>query len=230
MQDLNEKFQRRTTTDLVFDQLYEEIVSLTLLPGMKISEADVARRFGVSRQPVHDAFNRLENQDLLLIRPQKATKVGRFSMQRIAQARFVRLAVELEVIRHACTIWDDARADKLEQNLKLQQKALNKVQAEKFHALDYQFHKLICELSDRSLAFKMIEECKQKVDRLCILSLGKDSELSVVFEDHKQIAEALKSRSIDKASAVARRHFSRLDDTISTIHTAHSEYFEELDE
>jgi len=226
MKDLAEKFQRHTTTDVVFDQLHEDIVSLTLLPGTKISEVEVARRFGVSRQPVHDAFNRLENQDLLLIRPQKATKVRQFSMQRIAEARFVRLAVELEVIRHACTLWDDARADKLEQNLELQQQSLDNAQTEQFHTLDYQFHKLICELSGCLLAYKMIGECKQKVDRLCMLSLGKDDELTTVFEDHQHIAEALRSKSADEASAVVRRHLGRLDDTISYIHETHSEYFE----
>jgi len=224
MQNLAEKFQRRTTTDVVFDQLHEEIVSLTLLPGTKISEADVASRFGVSRQPVHDAFNRLENQDLLLIRPQKATKVRGFSMQSIAQARFVRMAVELEVIRRACLIWDDARADKLEQNLELQQHSLKDIDA--FHAHDYQFHRLICELSDCQLAYKTIEECKKKVDRLCILSLGKGNELTAVIDDHRRIAEALKSRSVEEASAVARRHFNHLDDTITYIHETHSEYFE----
>ena len=96
MQELAGVFERRTTTDVVFDQLHEEIVSLEVLPGTKLSEADVARRFGVSRQPVRDAFARLENLDLLLIRPQKATEVRGFSMQRIAHARIVRLAVELD--------------------------------------------------------------------------------------------------------------------------------------
>ena len=79
--------ERRTTTDEVFDRLHEEIVTLELLPGTKLSEVEVARRFGVSRQPVRDAFNRLSNLDLLLIRPQKATEVRGFSIERIARAR-----------------------------------------------------------------------------------------------------------------------------------------------
>ncbi len=101
MLELAELHERRTTTDVVFDQLFEEITSLKLLPGTKLSEADVARRFGVSRQPIRDAFNRLCNLELLVIRPQKATKVRGFSMPHIAHARFIRLAVELEVIRRA---------------------------------------------------------------------------------------------------------------------------------
>lgn len=125
MQDLTGLFERRTTSDVVFEHLRNEIVSLEILPGSKLSEADVARRFGVSRQPVRDAFARLENLELLLIRPQKATEVRGFSMERISHARFVRLAVELEVIRQACSVWNDDRGTALEKNLAQQQQAVD---------------------------------------------------------------------------------------------------------
>jgi len=85
--------ERRTAADAVFERLYQEIASLELLPGTKLSEADVARRFEVSRQPVREAFGRLGNLDLLLVRPQRATVVRGFSMERVAHVRFIRLAV-----------------------------------------------------------------------------------------------------------------------------------------
>lgn len=218
--------RRTTTTDVVFDQLYEEIISLTLLPGTKLSEADVARRFGVSRQPVRDAFNRLENLELVLIRPQKATKVRGFSLERIDHARFVRMAVELEVVRRACAIWDNERAAILEQNLDQQRKALAADTPDDFHALDYAFHNLICEHGGCPLTIETIRECKQKVDRLCTLSLGREREASILYEDHCKIAEALKNRSEDEAVAIAREHLGRLDETILEIRRNHAEYFE----
>ncbi len=226
MQQIAEVFERRTTTDVVFDRLHEEIVSLRLRPGSKLSEVEVARRFGVSRQPVRDAFNRLENLDLLLIRPQRATEVRGFSMQRVTHARFVRLAVELEVIRHACSVWDDVRADKLETNLEEQQRAMDTGQAERFHALDYQFHELICELGNCPLAFDTIKHYKQKVDRLCMLSLGQTNELVTLFDDHRQLADMLRQGHVEEAVAITRQHLGRLDETIATIHRTHSEYFE----
>ena len=131
MLELVENLQRRTTTDVVFEQLHEEIASLTILPGAKLSESEIAQRFGVSRQPVRDAFNRLENLDLLLIRPQRATEVRGFSLKRVAHARFIRLAVELEVIRHACSLWDAARADTLDQNLQQQRHVLESGQSKR---------------------------------------------------------------------------------------------------
>ena len=108
---------RRTTVDEIFDHLHDEILSLRLRPGDKISEADIATQFGVSRQPVRDAFSRLASLDLLLIRPQRATEVKRFSMREIVKSRFVRAAVEKEVLRRAAELCDADGAARLNLSL-----------------------------------------------------------------------------------------------------------------
>ncbi len=220
------QIERRTTADLVFDNLFDAIVSLELLPGTKLSEADIAKRFGVSRQPVRDAFNKLETQDLLLIRPQKATQVRGFSMERIAHARFVRLAVELEVVRSACSVWEPVHTEKLAANLAAQKDVVGQGRAEEFHRLDYEFHKLICDMGGHPMAFDTIQECKKKIDRLCVLSLGRQSEAATLFGDHTALAKALAARNETKAADVVRRHLGRIDDTIVQIHAKHMEYFE----
>lgn len=226
MTSYSELMLPRSTADIVFDRLYEEIVNLDLLPGSKISEAEVSRRFEVSRQPVRDAFKRLGNLDLLEIRPQRATVVRRFSIDEIANTRFLRLAVELEVIEFACRNWTDEDSDKLQANLAEQKAILDTGDTKGFHNLDYGFHKLICELSGHAMAFETIDQCKRKVDRLCVLSLACDSGAVAILEDHTAIAAALASRSPEKAREVTRRHLSRLDDTIAEIHEAHANYFQ----
>ena len=226
MQNFVDLVERRTATDVVFERLHEEIVSLNLRPGDKLSEVDVAKCFGVSRQPVRNAFNRLENLDLLLIRPQKATEVRGFSMPRIALARFVRKSVELEVIREACLAWDDGKTKKLSKNLSQQVRSVERNDFEEFHALDYEFHKMICELAGCAMAFETIQSSKQKVDRLCVLSLERKNESETVLEDHKQLAAALQAKDVEAATKVTRQHLARLDETIEEIHQTHSEYFE----
>ncbi len=216
----------RTTTDAVYETLHDQIVSLAILPGTKLSETEVARRFGVSRQPVRNAFTRLGNEDLLLIRPQKATEVRGFSMDRLELARLVRRAVELEVIHGAIETWDAEKDAKLGENLALQENALAKGDLPAFHALDYDFHKLIYVLGGNPLAFEVMLECKQKVDRLCMLGLGKDREANSILEDHYEIAGGLALRDLSRAQTAVRKHLSRLDDTIAFIHERHPEYFE----
>lgn len=219
-------FIRRTTTDAVYEAVHNEIVSLVILPGTKLSETEVARRFGVSRQPVRNAFTKLGNEGLILIRPQKATIVRGFSMERIQLARFVRVAVELETVHRAIQIWDSERDAKLAQNLALQETAINDGDLSAFHALDYDFHKLIYVLGGNPLAFEVMLDCKQKVDRLCLLSLEKSSEANSILDDHREIAAGISSGSVEQAHDSVRKHLSRLDQTIALIHDKHPDYFE----
>jgi DNA-binding GntR family transcriptional regulator len=220
-------FERRTSADIVFDYLRGEIFSNTLEPGTKISEVDMATRFGVSRQPVRDAFSRLANQDLLLIRPQKPTEVRKFSLAKITQARFVRLAVELEVLRRACDVWDDCRAVLLETNLSKQRSVVATEDIAAFHQLDYEFHKLICEQSGNAMMFETIQAYKSKIDRLCMLSLGEPSEAADLLQDHQQMANALLAGDVQAAEHVVRLHLGRLDETIIEIRDNHVEFFED---
>lgn len=216
----------RSTADVVFEKLHEDIVTLAILPGSKISEAEVARRLDVSRQPVRDAFRRLHNLDLIEIRPQRATVVRRFSMAEIENTRFVRLAVELEVIEYACQVWDQTRADALAENLIEQADALAAGDGGLFHDLDYRFHKLICELAGLPKAFETITACKRKVDRMCVLSLSNKKSVANVLADHHALADALKRRDAAVARTLLRRHASRLDTTISDIYESHTEFFQ----
>lgn len=226
MLDTEEKSERRTAADAVFDRLYEDIVSLKLLPGTKLSEAEVARQFGLSRQPVRDAFTRLGSTDLLLIRPQRATEVRGFSIERINHSRFVRLAIELEVVNDACKLWNDQKAQTLQKHLDRQANAIETNQPEQFHALDLSFHELLSTLSEHPKAAQNIRDCKQELDRLCILSLGRANEANTLYNDHSELANAINDRDVNAAVEVTRLHLSRLDSHIETIHSEHREYFE----
>lgn len=217
----------RTTTEAVFDQLCDEIRSLKILPGTRISEAETAKRLGVSRQPVRDAFTRLAQLDLLLIRPQRPTIVRGFSIEDINNARFVRQALELEVVDRASGLWTAEFSGYLQENLTDQEDALNAGDTDKFHALDFEFHKRICECSGFPLAYDVIKTCKQKVDRLCMLSLGKVEQASTVLDDHRRIADALASGCIDTVRAVTKSHLKRLDETVSYLYRTHANYFDE---
>jgi len=217
---------RRTSVDIVFDALYEEIVSLKLLPGDKLSEADVASRFGVSRQPVRDAFSRLENLDLLLIRPQKATEIKRFSFAAIEKSRFVRAAVESEVLRRAADACDEQGAALLDASLSKQQEAVEQNKHDTFGTLDYNFHKTLCAIAGVDFAFDVIASEKAKVDRLCVLSLSKERRMSQLLDDHVAIAQSVKDGDAEGAVEVGLVHLSRLDATIEAIRMKNENYFD----
>lgn len=216
---------RRTSVDDIYDYLYEEIAALRLKPGDKISEADIATQFGVSRQPVRDAFSRLATLDLLLIRPQRATEVKRFSMREIVKSRFVRAAVEKEILRCAAELCRPEDAAILDKALDQQEQAVRARDVEGFNALDYEFHKTLCQIAQADFAFDVIMAEKSKVDRLCTLSLSKGDRMPELVGDHRAIAAAVANHDHEAATKAGMLHLSRLDETIDRISQTNADFF-----
>jgi len=219
--------EQRTSVDDIFDVLEREISSLELRPGDKLSEVDVAARFGVSRQPVRDAFNRLANRGLLIIRPKRATEVRRFSMREVQKSRFVRSSVEERVLRLAAQHCDLIGAARFDMALAEQEKAQDANDLEAFGQLDYDFHKLFCEVARADFAFDVILAEKSKVDRLCRLSLSKGDRMPELIADHREIADAIRNHDAERAVIAGMKHLSRLDETIAHISQRNADYFEQ---
>lgn len=217
---------RQTSADMVFDALYDEIVSLRLLPGMRISETEIAKRFDLSRQPVREAFSHLNRLGLIRVSPQRPTIVRYFSMEEILNARFIRAAIETDVLAKACEARDALMDQPLKDCLSEQKAAMSDNNGERFHELDYEFHRLLCQSARAEFAFEYISSSKAQVDRLCMLALTSKSSMETLYDDHEKILAALFSGDNRAAEDVLRLHLERLDPTIDAVYEKHQDYFE----
>jgi len=219
--------ERRTAADAVFDHLYDQIISLDVMPGTKMSESEVADQFGVSRQPVRDAFTRLGSMQLLHVQPQKATIVQKFSLSGIRTARLVRLGVELEILRLAVENWSPDWNEAFLRNLTQQDTAVQQDDTDRFHALDAEFHDMISQVAGQQEAFEFVLQKKVLVDRICVLSLKQAHEMAVLVKDHQAIFDAMSSGEVVVAQTFFREHLTRIDKTIEKVRESHSEFFED---
>ncbi|MDA8870014.1 GntR family transcriptional regulator [Rhizobiaceae bacterium] len=222
-----EPTERLTTSQEVFRKLRADIIKLRLAPGAKLSEVEVAKAYQVSRQPVREAFMRLGELDLLQIRPQKATRVRKISLQDLRNTRFLRAALEVEVVRVACRIEPREGLELIRSNLDLQARAVAVKDTEEMHELDYQFHRLICQLAGCLPAFKTIAANKAHTDRVCTLELSNPCGMGEVLEGHTAMFDAIEARDEEAAVAATRFHLSHLDDTLAKASESYPDYFEE---
>lgn len=219
-----EPVQRPSVTDAIFEELHRQILALDLPPGTKMSEVDVARIMGVSRQPVRDAFYRLSTLGFLTIRPQRATVVSAISETAVMQARFIRSAIEAETVRMACERLGKDDFAALESVLDQQRIAADARDAVGFHALDDLFHREICERSGHGFAWDIIRENKAHMDRVRFLSLSFASQDA--FGDHLKVMAALRLRDAPGAMAAMHAHLSRIKVQIRRIRAEHETFFE----
>lgn len=222
-----EPLARPSVSEQVFDSLYAQVRSVELPPGTKLSEADVAKQLGVSRQPVRDAFFRLSQLGFLVVRPQRATTVSHISASSIFKARFLRSAIEIEIARKACTALQESHYAELNALLEKQKKAVDTEDKAFFHELDDGFHQLICDQLDLGFAWDVIRENKAHTDRVRFLSLSFASESA--WEDHKEILAALVDRDVDRAEAAVRVHLGRIEDIVTRLRDENHAWFAEED-
>ncbi|MFV0490331.1 MAG: GntR family transcriptional regulator [Pseudorhodobacter sp.] len=209
--------------DQVQKSLLAAIVTLELPPGTRISEAEIAARMEVSRQPVRDAFFRLSQQGFLVIQPQRATKVSLIDPQAVMQARFIRAAIEAEIARIACTRLDDGDLSALEDILDAQRSAAGAGQDLQFMELDEAFHRELCLRSGHEHAWAAIQENKPHMDRVRFLSLSFGA--PEVLAGHVAVMAAIKARDTTRAMAEMRAHLSRIKTDIHRIRAGHPRYF-----
>lgn len=210
-----------TITDQVYDILYERVVNLTLPPGARLSEAEVAAQMGVSRQPVRDAFYRLSQLGFIQIRPQRATIVTQISEEAIRQAKFIRLSLELSCIREAVQCLTDAQLDALEALLDRQTVAVEADRRGEFHALDDQFHHDIAAGSGLGFVWAVVKDKKGHMDRARYLSLGYNA--GTALAEHRLILQALRARDSDAAVAAVTAHLSRIDQLLARLRSERPE-------
>jgi DNA-binding GntR family transcriptional regulator len=205
--------------------LRDEIVTMALRPGDVISESDIAGRYGVSRQPVREAFIRLAQQGLLLIRPKRATMVKKISPDGVRQSRFIRESIEVEIIRRVASHPGKDALAVLNGLIADQEKASAANDRAAFHTLDELFHRTLARLAGVEYAWQLIDDHKIQLDRVRYLTLGVSSSQRAIAE-HKEIAAAVGKADVARAEQAMREHLGRAEALLTQTIGDFPEFFE----
>jgi DNA-binding GntR family transcriptional regulator len=192
----------------VFDKIRDMILSLTLAPGMVLSRADLARRFGVSQTPVRDALMRLAAEGLVEIFPQHATLVSLIDLTAARQAHFLRRSLELEVVRALAISHGSETISRLRDCLERQREFARQGDLKGFSDADRMFHRIMYEASGVPDMWQLMHRHCGQLDRLRRLNLPDLCKIETVLSDHKAILDAIADRQPEIAQAYLRKHLS----------------------
>ena len=217
--------QQSSATDQVFDALYQAVVSVDLLPGSKVSEAEIAKQLGVSRQPVRDAFFRLSKLGFLQIRPQRATLITKISTDAVFEAIFIRNALEFACLTAAMDKMDDSGLAALQDLIDQQMATTAPEESIQFQQLDDAFHFKIAEIGGHDHVWTLIRDHKGQMDRVRYLSLVDGKQRTI--DEHVQILNAIRNGDALTASNVLNEHLCHIKTYIHDIRAQYPDYFEE---
>ncbi len=216
-----------TIATRVYRALREAIVTMRLLPGYPLSEAEVAKQMGTSRQPVREAFIKLSEIGLVDIVPQRGTFVVKISERDVSNARFMREAIEVAIVRRACETASRADILAVQKLIDAQVEAAAASDQKRFLELDDAFHQAIAASADCLLGWRIIEDLKAQMDRVRFLSLPQATPIETLIDQHHRIANAIAKGDADAAAAAMREHLSEILKSLPKLAESRAELFAE---
>lgn len=207
----------RTLADRVFTRLQDDIVRGQIPPGSKVSETELAARYGVSRGPLREAIRRLESRKLLEREVHVGTRVASLSFDDLIEIYHVREALEGMAARLAAAQMTEQEVAGLTEVLQQheQQQDIREDIAYFQREGDLDFHYRIIQGSHNATLIQMlIGELYHLVRMYRYQFSSVANRPQKALNEHRRIVEAIEARDGEMAELLMRRHISRARENI----------------
>ena len=97
-----------------YARLIDDIKAGTLKPGDRLTEADLARRLGLSRTPVREAIRQLESDGLVTHVPRVGAAMRKLDYREVSELYEMRAVLEATAARFAARAASDIELTELE--------------------------------------------------------------------------------------------------------------------
>lgn len=202
--------------DTAYRMLKDVILSNDLVPGTPVSEEEWARKLGMSRTPVREALNRLEQEKLVRRVPNHGVFVADLSIDDFLEICEVRSLLEGNACRLAASHASGADLARFEAEFK--QLAVNVPtddDVQRANEVDRAFHMFILEAAGNRQVVSIIAHLNDMITRLRFALTPSRYEDSL--REHQQILAALKARDGEAAAAAMQSHMDQVSKSLHRI-------------
>jgi DNA-binding GntR family transcriptional regulator len=187
----------------------ERILSGALPGGALLSEADIAAQLAVSRTPVHEAFLRLEAEELLRLIPRRGAVVIPVPPGEAADILDVRVALETAAVRRLAAAGQDLGGliAALADTTRAQAEAGRARDIAGFARSDADFHHAIVTASGNAIADRFYATLADRQRRMTIGAIGMRPQLiEVLVREHQGLAGRIAERDPDGFQQALSQH------------------------
>lgn len=157
----------------------------------------------------------LAEEGLVQVFPQVGSFVSRVDPARVADAQFLREAVELAALDDLPADPDPELVAELRENIARQQRP--GIDVEEFFGLDEEFHRGLLRLSSHGSAWSTVVSAKGHLDRARRLGLYEVGSPRFFADQHEEILRAVLDHDIERARRTMRGHLRAVFEDIEQL-------------
>jgi GntR family transcriptional regulator, rspAB operon transcriptional repressor len=199
----------RTTSEEIEERLIIAIARGDKLSGERITEAELATAFSVSRVPAREAMQKLQLRGILVGAEQRGMRVADYSDARIAELFELRFAIEKIIIQRVMREDRDNSAlfAKLTQIVARMAELSDSDDPLALGTADIDFHRAIALHSGHELGMQIWEGLAQHLLIVFCRDWSNAADRLSEVRLHQQMIDYLKSGSIDDIDRMLAKHF-----------------------
>ncbi|WP_241031880.1 GntR family transcriptional regulator [Rhodococcus koreensis] len=217
---------KQTRTEVVFDAIRDEVLSVRIPPGTKMKLADYSQRFDVSLAVVREAMGRLAEQGLLQANPQRGFSTLPLSVGDLFELTRARIVIETATLRESITNGDLAwEGSVVAAHHQLAATAMYDESGtinRDFALVHRDFHVALLAGAANSHLESIATSLRDRSELYQYWSryLGDGPNRDVACE-HRQLAELTVARKVDEAADALARHIQRTTDSLVEYARSH---------
>lgn len=198
---------RGSRAELVYQSVRNAIWEGRFARGERIREEEIAQSLGVSRTPVREALQRLQQRGLLAVRPGRGLAVVQLSNKQIFNLYAMREILEGSAARFAAQHATDSEIALLYQLQKQLRNEGHDLLA--LVTLNRRFHQHIYEATHNQYLLEMLDALNNSMALLQNLTVRMPSRHGESDLEHLRIVRAIDRRDQDAAEKAARYHIQQ---------------------
>lgn len=193
------------------EQAYLRLRDLVLSGEMAeipfLSERKLAQRLGMSNTPVRSAVERLEQEGILTIGPQKGIAVRELTDREIRDHYEIREAVEVLVVRKLAGRLTTDQLSELRANVDAMEARLEAGEMHEFITLDGDYHLLLAACAGNADVEQLLLRLRNRIFRVITRVIQHvPHRLRPSVDEHRRIIDLLERGDADGAAAVMSDH------------------------
>lgn len=207
------KLNNKRMSELIYEQISDWIMDGTLEAGQRISEDDLAEKFGVSRMPVREAIRMLCAKGLMQSVPYAGSTVRKLNDNEIREVYLLRSVLEPLACRISA---QNIHAEQLEQLQSIQsslegygEKAISLETSKQMYQLNREFHMCMYRPCQMERLMQMIDNLWDSIAYLRMRTAFNPKYPEQMRQEHRRYISLLRQRDGDALAAQLEENLRR---------------------
>ncbi len=197
-----------------YDYLVAEITSSRIRTGERLSENRIASDLGISRTPVREALQRLEQEGLVKRGGNARFTVAQPTIEEAEEACDLLVLLDTYIAKRASERLSDAQKAELLASVERMEAAARLGDRDAWADADILFHRLLNSIAANALVSATVKETRRRVQRFWLQAPSMESRLVECSQEHSDLAQAMIERDDAAIAEAVEVHISHMRERV----------------